>query len=118
MGSLESAVMRVLWSSTEAQSATDVASALASAHPVAYTTVMTVLERLRDKGLVRRNKEGRAFRYLPALNADDYVTGLIDEALGEASDRTATLLHFAGTLSKDEARALRSALDATENRSG
>ena len=39
----------------------------------AYTTVMTVLGRLTDKGLLLREKEGRSFTYLPALSRRDFI---------------------------------------------
>jgi len=39
----------------------------------AYTTVMTVLGRLADKGMLVRRREGRSDRYLPALDRDAYL---------------------------------------------
>ena len=110
MGTLEAAIMKVLWQATGPVVVADVVVALSPTHPVAYTTVMTVLERLRHKGRVERTKVGRAYRYRPAVTAEDYVSGLLTEALDDAADRSAVLVRFAGTLTDDEARALREAL--------
>jgi len=103
--------MHVLWSSASSRSVAEVVDALEPTHPVAYTTVMTVLERLREKRLVERTKSGRAFRYEASLTSEEYISGRLDAALSEASDRNAALARFAGTLSDSEAFALRRALD-------
>ena len=63
MGPLESAVMDVVWSHGECN-VHDVAKRLV--RPLAYTTVMTTLDRLYKKGLLQRRKEERAFFYLAA----------------------------------------------------
>jgi predicted transcriptional regulator len=110
LGTLEAAIMRVLWQAPDPLVVAEVVDALSPKHPVAYTTVMTVLERLRHKGRVERTKVGRAFRYRPAVTAEDYVSGLLTEALDDAADRSAVLVRFAGTLTHEEARALREAL--------
>lgn len=39
----------------------------------AYTTVMTVLRRLADKGLLRKKKEGRGFIYTPAVDKSTFL---------------------------------------------
>lgn len=44
----------------------------------AYTTVMTILNRLVDKGLLRRHKDGRVFAYEPALDRASFLAGRID----------------------------------------
>jgi predicted transcriptional regulator len=102
--------MQVLWDTRDPVPVADVVAALSDTHPVAYTTVMTVLERLREKGRVQRTKVGRSFRYRASASAEDYVSGLLSEALDDASDRSAVLVRFAGTLSDEEARVLREAL--------
>lgn len=115
LGSLEAAIMDVLWSSPVPVTVAEVVNGLAASHPVAYTTAMTVLERLREKGRVERSKVGRSFRYFPGVTAEDYVSGLLAKALDEASDRLAVLVRFAGTLTKSEADALQRALAETSN---
>lgn len=61
MGRLENAVMEILWAGGEA-SVHDVAAQLD--RPLAYTTVMTTLDRLYKKGLLDRRKSERAFVYV------------------------------------------------------
>lgn len=68
LGPLERRVMNHLWRQAP-QSVGDVQEALnhAETRPLAYTTVMTILVRLHEKGLVTREKEGRQFRYAAAV---------------------------------------------------
>ena len=66
MGELEQAVMDILWNRPEPLSVRDVHELLAGDRDLAYTTVMTVLDRLAKKALVVRNLDGRAWLYRPA----------------------------------------------------
>ncbi len=76
----------------------------------AYTTLLTVLDRLHRKGLVRRAKDGRAFRYVAVTSREEYSAELMREALGAATDRDAVLVRFAETVSSADATVLRGAL--------
>lgn len=69
LGYLEIAVMEILWS-TGVASVREVAEKLA--RPLAYTTVMTTLDRLYKKGLLDRRKSERAFVYSPRLSRQDW----------------------------------------------
>jgi predicted transcriptional regulator len=66
---LELLCLNALWSLEEA-SVKDVREFIASRRALAYTTVMTVLERLVRRGLVIRRKAGRAFLYAPSVSRD------------------------------------------------
>lgn len=59
------ACLAVLWTMGEG-TVWNVAAAMAPRHPLAYTTVMTLLERLVRRGQVSRRKAGRSFVYAPA----------------------------------------------------
>ena len=80
MGHLESDVMEILWARGES-SVHDVVEQLA--RPLAYTTVMTTLDRLFKKGLLDRQKQDRAFIYVPRYSrrqweqkrAGDFMAG-------------------------------------------
>jgi predicted transcriptional regulator len=109
LGELERAVMDALWARDSPRSVRAVHEALAD-RGLAYTTVMTVLSRLADKGFVLRERDGRAWRYAPAASRDQYVAELMFEALGETGDRDGALTHFARAVSADEADVLRKAL--------
>lgn len=119
LGELEREVMNCLWDASGPQTVRDVLDALPDRAP-AYTTVMTVLERLERKHMVRREKDGRAFRYSPVRSRDELTASLMREALTDAGgDRTSALVHFAENVSEDEAAALRAALErVTRNTRG
>ncbi len=64
-GELEQQVMVLLWRAGEPLTVADVQELLARDRDLAYTTVMTVLDRLAKKGLARRERRGRAWCYEP-----------------------------------------------------
>lgn len=112
LGELERAVMDVLWSATEPLTARDVAERLPE-RDLATTTVLTVLSRLERKNVVRRDRSGRAHTYLAVARREDHVAELMREVLGSAPDhdRAAVLARFVGTVTDEEAEALRRALN-------
>lgn len=105
LGSLEAKIMQALWDRPDEYLSVRQTLPLIDGDP-AYTTVMTVLNRLYEKGLLRRHREGRAWGYRPALSREAYAASTMSEALQVASDRTAALLHFVADLPPDEAKAL------------
>ncbi|MCZ4079881.1 BlaI/MecI/CopY family transcriptional regulator [Rhodococcus sp. H36-A4] len=117
LGELERAVMDHLWASTEPQTVRQVHEALAAHRELAYTTVMTVLQRLAKKQLVVQQRDDRAHRYAPLHSRDELVASLMVDALAQApksGGRAAALVHFVGQVGADEAAALREALAALE----
>jgi predicted transcriptional regulator len=117
LGDLERAVMEHLWSSSEPQTVRQVHEALASKRELAYTTVMTVLQRLAKKKLVTQQRDDRAHRYAPVHGREELVASLMVDALQQADrsgGRAAALVHFVGRVGADEAAALREALAALE----
>jgi predicted transcriptional regulator len=78
LGEREREVLEVLWIEGSA-TVQQVANCLQTA--LAYTTVMTTLDRLYKKGLLRRNKQDRAFVYKPALSKSDLERGQASEML-------------------------------------
>jgi predicted transcriptional regulator len=117
LGELERAIMDHLWATPGPQTVRQVYEALASRRKLAYTTVMTVLQRLAKKGLVTQERNDRAHRYQPVNRPEDLVASLMMDALGEAEnqeDRLAALVRFVGQVEPSDARALRAALRAVE----
>ncbi|MGF0310187.1 transcriptional regulator [Rhodococcus sp. 14-2483-1-1] len=117
LGELERAVMDHLWESTDPQTVRQVHEALATHRELAYTTVMTVLQRLAKKKLVVQQRDDRAHRYAPLHGRDELVASLMVDALSQApasGGRAAALVHFVGQVGADEAAALREALAALE----
>ncbi|MBS9371929.1 BlaI/MecI/CopY family transcriptional regulator [Rhodococcus sp. B50] len=121
LGELERAVMDHLWSTPEPQTVRQVHEALSARRNLAYTTVMTVLQRLAKKNLVIQQRDDRAHRYLPVHGRDELVASLMVDALDQADEtagRAAALVHFVGRVGADEAAALRAALAKLEARHG
>lgn len=110
LGDLERAAMEVLWAADEPLTARQVADAL-DGRGLAYTTWLTVLTRCERKGLLVRERAGRAHTYRPTASREDHIAVLMRQALGQADDREAALQHFARSVSPAEAEALRRALD-------
>lgn len=117
LGELERAVMDHLWSSDEPLTVRQVHEALSSQRELAYTTVMTVLQRLARKNLVVQIRDDRAHRYAAAYGRDELVAGLMVDALRQAADsgdRQAALVNFVERVGADDAEALRRALTDLE----
>jgi predicted transcriptional regulator len=86
---------------------------------LAYTTIMTVLQRLAKKNLVVQHRDDRAHRYAPMHGRDELVAGLMVDALDQVADspsREAALVHFVERVGADEAAALRRALAELESK--
>jgi BlaI family penicillinase repressor len=66
---LEMLCLKALWAMGEAN-VSQVREAIASSRPLAYTTVLTVLERLARRNVVSRSKVGRAFVYRPGISRE------------------------------------------------
>jgi predicted transcriptional regulator len=119
LGELERAVMDHLWSSGEPQTVRQVHEALSARRDLAYTTIMTVLQRLAKKNLVVQHRDDRAHRYAAMHGRDELVAGLMVDALDQVSDsgsREAALVHFVERVGADEAAALRRALAELESK--
>lgn len=107
LGQLEASVMSCLWSSTRPMSVRDVLEELSSERDLAYTTVLTVLDNLHRKTLVRRDKSGRAWAYVAAAPRSHYTAELMEEALSSSPDRGSALLRFVERLPEREVAELR-----------
>ncbi len=103
--------MDVLWDSTEPLTVRRVGLRLTN-RDLAHTTVMTVLDRLENKGFARRQREGRAWLYCATADRESYVIELMLHALDQTGDRSAALASFARRVSDSEAEVLRRALES------
>lgn len=73
---------------------------------VMCTTVMTVLGRLHDQGLTRRDRIGHSFVYTPVTTRAQLTAGRMRRLLDGGDDRAAVLARFVGMLAPDEERLL------------
>ena len=97
---LEMDCLRVIWKNPGA-SVADVRAALG--RPLAYTTVMTVLDRMSVKGVVQRKKNGRAYVYSPVLDVDSARQEAVSRLLANLfeNDREA-LIHYLSRFKRKE----------------
>jgi len=93
VGELEEAIMAELWSAPEPLTGRELLDRLPGG-PRAYTTVMTVLSRLVDKGLVERVAEERTHRYRAAGDPEHLTAQAISQMVTSAADPTAVLAYF------------------------
>lgn len=94
---LELECLIVLWPMGEG-TVRDIHHALAASRPRAYTTVMTIMDRLAQKGIVGRRKIGRAFLYQPMLSAEEARLKAVEKIVDGFFDgsREALAAHLSG----------------------
>jgi predicted transcriptional regulator len=111
LGELEAAIMELLWDSGASLLVRDVVADLRPRRALAYTTVMTVMDNLHRKGWLIRERDGRAWRYAPAVSRQAYTARLMNDALATSTDRAGALARFAEQIAEEDAEALARALD-------
>jgi predicted transcriptional regulator len=116
-GELEMAIMNVMWDSGRPYVVREVRERLDYGRPLAYTTVMTVLNILCRKEVLQRSKHGRAWRYRPVERREDHDARLMAEVLRSGGDESLTMRCFLERVSDDEMESLRQAvLNASSRR--
>ena len=113
-GELEGQVLAALWAADRPLVPAEVLGAVGG--DLAYTTVMTILVRLHDKGLIERNKLGRAYAYRPVVAETEVVAGQVRKLLDRGHDRTAVLQGLLDGLSADDEDLLRELLTRATGR--
>jgi predicted transcriptional regulator len=113
LGPLEQQIMVIVWQAGEV-SVRDVC--LAFDGTLAYTTLMTTLDRLHKKGLLTRRKEGRAFFYSPQLSPQEFerniARSLVDTLLGRTAGEVEPVLACIVDAVSEHDRALLDELDS------
>lgn len=110
MGSLEGAILEVLWCADGPLKPGEVLEALRLEPPVSYATVLTILRRLWRKGMVQREQVGKAHMYRPSRSRDEQVAATMADAFEAAGDPKAALGHFVHQLSAEQESVLRRVL--------
>lgn len=85
LGELESDVLSVVWEMGRT-TVQEVKDALEPRRALAYTTVMTVMSRLAEKGILDRGKEGRAYYYTPATSQQKVAGSLLNSLVRRLYD--------------------------------
>lgn len=116
-GELQTQIMPVLWRLGEG-TVEQVRAGLPKRYRSAYNTVQTVLNRLAERGLLDRDRDGLAYVYRPRITEAEYVSRSIETALAGASTeaRQAALARLVGGLDKRELTELRSLARDIERR--
>lgn len=102
-GELQAEVMATIWELGEAQ-VEDVRQAQPEERRSAYTTLQTVMNRLADRGLLERQRQGSAYVYRPRYEEADHLSRTLGERLAGARPevRRAALINLVGTLEPGE----------------
>ncbi|MEU6094971.1 BlaI/MecI/CopY family transcriptional regulator [Streptomyces sp. NPDC047079] len=103
-GELESDVLAALWAADGPLTARQVREQLPG--DLAYTTVLTILSRLYDKGMLVRHREGRGYAYAPARDEASHTARRMRSLLEGGSDREAVLARFVSELSAQDEHVL------------
>ena len=117
LGPLEAEVMEVAWDEGEV-TVRDVHKTLNSSRPVAYTTVMTTMGRLADKGLLRRVEDQRAHRFTPLLSREQYadstVKSVVDWLVSQFRDPA--VAYFLDRVEEEDERVIQALKEAIDQR--
>ncbi|WTW99601.1 BlaI/MecI/CopY family transcriptional regulator [Streptomycetaceae bacterium NBC_01309] len=107
-GELEAAVLGLLWASDAPRTATWVQQRIGD--DLAYSTVVTIMSRLYDKGLLTRSRHGRSYAYQPVSDEAGLAARRMRQVLDREDDRAAVLASFISDLSDEDERTLRDLL--------
>jgi predicted transcriptional regulator len=101
---LELEALKVLWADQEELTVAKVREAMKPDSRLAYTTVLTLLERLFRKGLVTRRKRGRGYSYRPALERDAALDIALDRLVHDffGNSRQRLLSHLEQTVAASQ----------------
>ncbi|MEV6309466.1 BlaI/MecI/CopY family transcriptional regulator [Streptomyces sp. NPDC051840] len=110
LGELEDTVMTRVWQWNRPVTVREVLEDLQQERSIAYTTVMTVMDNLHQKGWVRREVDGRAYRYTAVSTRAAYAAALMNEAWAQSDNPAAALVAFFGMMSEEQREALRDAV--------
>ena len=109
--------MKVVWSLDKA-TVRDVYETLREQRQIAYTTVMTMMKILEDKGYLKKTRVERAFVYKPSRPRQQVMAAMVRDFVERVFDGAAggLLLHLAGDsrLSKDDRQRIRRVIDDME----
>jgi predicted transcriptional regulator len=117
LGPLESEVMDVTWAAGEV-TVRDVYETLNESRSVAYTTVMTTMGRLADKGLLKRVEEQRAHRFVPLVSREQYAQSAVKSVVDwlVTQFRDPAVAYFIDRVEEDDEKLIEALRDAIEQR--
>lgn len=94
LGPLETEIMQIIWQEGSS-TVKKVHRKLAQQRDIAYTTVMTTMSRLADKGVLNRERDGLAYVYTPVISEDEFVNLVVRQVLdGLLDDYSDTAISY------------------------
>ena len=117
LGPLESDVMNVVWAKGEV-TVRDVHETLERSRRIAYTTVMTTMGRLADKGLLNRVEDQRAHRYSARVSKEQYASSTVESVVDwlVAQFRTPAVAYFLERVEKGDEEVIDALTEAIARR--
>ena len=110
----EQEVMQAIWACQSPVARTDIENILFKEHPMAMTTLLTLLTRLSEKGFITITKNGRRSYYAPRISQEDYLASqsknFFEKLCGRNISTFAAALCDSG-LTKEELAELREMLE-------
>lgn len=103
LGDLEAEVMKIIWK-TDKATVREVYEQLRLEKNLAYTTVMTIMGRLAEKGLLAKEAQGNAYVYSPTISERDFATKVVSEVLDGLLEEFAepAISHMVDKLSSED----------------
>jgi predicted transcriptional regulator len=105
-GDLEAIVIDHLWSRAGMATVREVFEELRQQRKIAYTTVLSTMDNLHRKGVLSRERDGKAYRYWPTLSREEYSARLMRDALAVGGDPDAVLARFLEQMTEEESARL------------
>lgn len=117
LGPLEAEVMDIVWDRREA-TVRDVHRALADKRSIAYTTVMTTMGRLTEKGILRRVEDQPAHHYFPLVTREQYATSTVKSVVDWLVNhfRDPAVAYFIDKVEEEDQAVIDSLREAIEQR--
>jgi predicted transcriptional regulator len=118
LGPLETEIMQTLWQDKRS-TVKKVHRKLSQQRDIAYTTVMTTMGRLAEKGVLDRHREGLAYVYTPAISEEEFVSMVVHQVLDGLMDDYSDMAidYMIDYLSKNDPEELRRLQQAIQSRS-
>ena len=115
-GDLEATVMEHVWRHDDGVTVRAIFEEMSEERQIAYTTVLSTLDNLHRKGWVRRQREGKAYRYWPTVTREERSANLMRAAFDAGGDSEAVLAFFVEQMSAQESAQLKKALRQSGDR--
>lgn len=116
LGELELAIMDYVWEQNREITVPEVHEHLLKKRRLAYTSTMTVMSRLNQKGLLGRREDRRPYTYWPALTREEFSAEVMIGALTEFGNRRGALARFVERVDSEDAELLSDLLTEARKR--